>query len=100
MKIEQPIRQTLSGQIRNERIEKGNNADTQRPENAANARSDSDKVALSAKMERVQAYKDSISNQPDFRSERVQELKTRIDSGSYRVDSKDVAGKMLASLAR
>lgn len=41
--------------------------------------------------------KESIRNEPDVRAERVAELKAKIDSGEFKVDSEKLAANMLVA---
>lgn len=54
-----------------------------------------DKLELSPQAQEMQAVRQKIASIPDVRSDRVEELKTQIKSGSYQVDSSQVAEKML-----
>jgi negative regulator of flagellin synthesis FlgM len=52
-------------------------------------------VHLSDEAQRLQQISDSLRDQPTVNSARVAALKSAIDDGSYQVDSKRVAGKLL-----
>jgi negative regulator of flagellin synthesis FlgM len=52
-------------------------------------------VHLSSEAQQLQKITDSLRDQPVVNSSRVAELKAQIDSGTYQVDSKSVAAKML-----
>jgi len=54
-----------------------------------------EKVDLSAKAKELQRIRQILDQIPDVREEKVQELKDRIESGNYAVDSGKVAAKML-----
>ena len=41
--------------------------------------------------------KESLRNQPDVRAQRVADLKAKIDSGEFKVDSEKLAGNMLTA---
>lgn len=54
-----------------------------------------EKVDLSAKAKEYQRIRQVLDQVPDVRQEKVQELKERIESGNYAVDSGKVAAKMV-----
>jgi len=54
-----------------------------------------EKVDLSTKAIDIQSLKSAITNLPDVREEKVQELKNRIESGKYNVSGEKIAEKMV-----
>jgi flagellar biosynthesis anti-sigma factor FlgM len=58
-----------------------------------------DKVTLSAAARLHTTAHAAASNAPDVRQEKVNSIKERVDSGSYTVDSKKVAQKLLENEA-
>jgi len=54
-----------------------------------------DKVVLSPKAKEVQEATKLIKELPDIREEKVAKLKEQVDQGTYRVDGKKIAFKML-----
>ena len=54
-----------------------------------------EKVDLSTKAKDIQVIKQIVDQTPDIREEKVQELKSQIDTGSYKVNSAKVAEKMV-----
>ena len=100
MKINEASRQTAANQLRSERADINEQVDSKQQTSVSKSGTGADKVDLSAKVDRYKAASATLGNQPDFRSDRVQEIKSRIDAGTYEVSSRDVAGKMLASFAR
>jgi len=56
-----------------------------------------DRVELSTRKGEIEKLDKAVNALPDVRSERVAALKQQIADGSYKVDSKDVAAKMLQS---
>ena len=54
-----------------------------------------DKVVLSPKAKEVQEATKIIKELPDIQEEKVAQLKEQIDQGTYRVDGKKIAFKML-----
>jgi negative regulator of flagellin synthesis FlgM len=59
--------------------------------------SGADRVELSTNGTKIERLKKTMQVAPDFRSDRVAQLKEQIDSGTYKVDGKVVAAKMLQS---
>lgn len=57
-----------------------------------------DKVEFSAASRDIQKIQEVLKNTPDVRAEKVQELKSKIESGQYRVDAREIANKMVSSL--
>ncbi len=54
-----------------------------------------DKVVLSPKAKEVQEATKLIKGLPDIREEKVAKLKEQVDQGTYRIDGKKIAFKML-----
>ena len=54
-----------------------------------------DKVVLSPKAKEVQEATKLIKELPDIREEKVAKLKEKVDQGTYRIDGKKIAFKML-----
>lgn len=54
-----------------------------------------DRVALSPEAKRVQEVKKILDSLPDIREEKVAEIKERIENGTYRVDSGEVASGII-----
>ena len=63
--------------------------DSQSPVNKA------DCVTLSPQARELLSAQQKLAEIPDVREEKVQEIKTRIANGSYRVDSEEIADKMI-----
>ncbi len=56
-------------------------------------------VVLSERAKEIQKAKDIAAAAPDVRTEKVAELKDRIEKGNYHVNSRDIADKMLKDVA-
>jgi negative regulator of flagellin synthesis FlgM len=54
-----------------------------------------EKVALSAQAKEYRAVKELVDKTPEIREEKIRELQSRIDSGSYRVPAEDIAKKIV-----
>ncbi len=55
-----------------------------------------EKVSISKESKDAGLMRGIISNLPDIREDKVQELKTRIENGTYEVKSEDIARKIVA----
>lgn len=67
---------------------------------ASAVRPSGDRLELSTTLKRTTRMADTLKALPDVRKGRVEELKRQIDAGEYRVDSKDVAEKMIAAFRK
>ncbi len=52
-------------------------------------------VHLSTTYRETQRVKEIIAAEPDVREDKVAEIKAKIDSGNYRIDTEAVAGKLV-----
>ena len=57
-----------------------------------------DTVDLSSNSRDVQKMKEILAQTPETRMEMIESLKKQIDEGTYQVDSRDIADKMLDEL--
>jgi negative regulator of flagellin synthesis FlgM len=55
-------------------------------------------VVFSERAKDIQKAKEIAHTTPEVRTEKVAELKEQIENGKYRVDSKDIAEKMLKDI--
>jgi len=60
--------------------------------------SEKDRVKLSFSAKDVERVKELVQKMPDIRYEKVKDIAEKVATGSYSVDPKDVADKMLARL--
>ncbi len=67
------------------------NNDAQKSEGVAKG----DKVILSPKAKAIQEAKKLLENVPDIREEKVARIKEQIKNGTYTVDAKKVAARMV-----
>ena len=58
-----------------------------------------DRIELSTKSKDIDQLKKAMQVAPDLGSEKVAQLKEQISAGTYKVDGKAVAAKMLKSLS-
>lgn len=54
-----------------------------------------DHVQLSPEAQEMQRALDAVADQPDVRAERVAELRSRIADGTYSVDAKAIAARLV-----
>ena len=54
-----------------------------------------EKVDLSTKARDIQQAKNAVTSLPDVRQEKVQEIKTQVDKGTYNVNAGKIADKMV-----
>ncbi len=57
-----------------------------------------DKVQLSKGSKDVQKMKEILNQTPEMRMEMIESLKKEINAGTYKVDSQEIAGRMLDDL--
>lgn len=56
-----------------------------------------DGVELSREAQEARSLKDKISQAPEVRQERIEELRRQIEAGTYRPDGREIAARMLQS---
>jgi negative regulator of flagellin synthesis FlgM len=54
-----------------------------------------EKVDLSTQAKDIQQTKNALSQLPDVREEKIQEIKSQVDNGKYNVSGEKIAGKMV-----
>jgi negative regulator of flagellin synthesis FlgM len=54
-----------------------------------------EKVDLSTRAKEIQQAKVEVSKSPDVREEKVQEIKTQVEKGTYNVSGEQIANKMV-----
>ena len=54
-----------------------------------------EKVALSARARDIQQIKNAVASLPEIREEKVQELKSQIENGTYNISGTKIAEKMV-----
>jgi len=68
------------------------------PEEAKTERIQEDKVSLSDASRDMQTAKQAVASAPDFRQEKVDEIKQAVENGRYEIDAGKVAEKMIGSI--
>jgi len=59
-----------------------------------------DEVVLSKEAKVFQEAMRAVKSEPDVRMDKVQEIRARIQSGQYRIDSRSIASKMVDDLLK
>ncbi|MBU1170329.1 MAG: flagellar biosynthesis anti-sigma factor FlgM [Proteobacteria bacterium] len=54
-----------------------------------------DKVSLSSNAQDMQVAKDAMALAPDIRADKVYEVRSAIDNGSYQINAQKIADKMI-----
>lgn len=54
-----------------------------------------DKVSLSSNAQDMQVAKDAMALAPEIRTEKVEEVRSAIDQGSYKINAHQIADKMI-----
>ncbi len=54
-----------------------------------------EKVDLSTQAKDIQLAKNALSQLPDVREQKVQEIKSQVENGKYNVSGEKIAGKMV-----
>ena len=77
--------------LRNDQVR----AESERQANSGAVSSPSERVDLSTTAKDIQHLKDSLSNLPDVREEKIQEVQKTLKDGTYNVSAEQIAGKMV-----
>lgn len=97
MKIEESNQQATINPLRNEKIEQVVGKDNKAVNAGAKPPTEKDNVALSPAAEQLNKVTSS-QEIPEFRADRVAELKAMMEAGDYKVSSRDIAAKMYDKL--
>ena len=103
MKINERTPVAVSGQVSkevNESAEETARKGAAASGSNAQVSAGSDRVVLSLNNDRVDKVSASVEQIPDIRWDKVNDIKSRIEAGTYQVSGIQVAEKMLASLGR
>ena len=90
----QPVAVPVVG---NERVEQAGEGQRKAAETAQKTATASDRLEISSTADRLQQVSSFSQELTVFRADRVAELKGKIESGQYSVNSKAVAEKMFAA---
>lgn len=72
--------------------------DTEKNGDTKKSGRDTDKISLSGRAKEISELKSLIERLPEIRTDRVEELKKAVDTGSYNIDSMKVAERILQEL--
>ncbi len=97
MKIEESNQQVAINPLWNDKIEQVAGKDNKAGNAVAKSQTEKDNVALSPAAEHLNKVTAS-QEIPEFRADRVAELKAMVEAGNYKVSSRDVAAKMYDKL--
>ncbi len=70
-------------------------ANTEKPAANATTTKTGEKVDLSTQAKDIQLAKNALSQLPDVREQKVQEIKSQVENGKYNVSGEKIAGKMV-----
>lgn len=76
----------------------GKNKNIDKTEKTSGVASKKDVVSISNQAKDFQAIMKAVKDVPDIRTDKVNELKDKYESGSYNVDGKDIAQKLFHSV--
>jgi negative regulator of flagellin synthesis FlgM len=74
------------------------NQEAERKDESQSSGNQKDKISLSGRAQEINELKGIIENLPDIRTDKVEEIKKAIDSGTYNFDSMKVAEKILEEI--
>jgi negative regulator of flagellin synthesis FlgM len=60
--------------------------------------SKNDQINISSQAKGILTAKAELKNRPQVRTEKVEELKAKLEKGNYQIDSKKIAAKMLKNI--
>ena len=67
-------------------------------QNKAAKNSKNDQIAISSQAKGILTAKADLNNRPQIRTEKVADLKAKLENGNYQIDSKKIAEKMLKNI--
>ncbi len=70
----------------------------QKENNNINQTSKSDQVNISNEAKEIQNIKETLENKPAIRQDKVDQIKTQIQNGNYKVDSQKIAEKIISDI--
>lgn len=88
----------LYNKVRNSKIIQSETEYRGNAQNTNVADTSADKISLSGKAREISELKSLLEQLPEIRTDRVEEIKKAVDTGSYNIDSLKVAEKILQEL--
>jgi len=67
-------------------------------QNKAAKNSKNDQIAISSQAKGILTAKAELNIRPQIRTEKVADLKAKLENGNYQIDSKKIAEKMLKNI--
>ncbi len=95
MKIDNEQLLPTLNRFKGEAVEKGDTTTVAGDKGGSTTAKIGDRVELSANGSQIERLKKTMEVAPDFRADKVARLKEQIDAGTYKVEGKAVAEKML-----
>lgn len=80
------------------KAESGCNRNESKVSSSDVSRQGDDRIILSQKAKDLNRIREMLMALPDMRNERINEVKTRIDKGIYRIDNRALAEKLLKEI--
>ena len=77
------------------RIQDEKNIQLKKKENVNNLKSSSDKIEVSSEGKLLSNIIDSVKTQDEVRTDKINELKEKINNGEYKINPEQIAEKML-----
>ncbi|GAB7027997.1 flagellar biosynthesis anti-sigma factor FlgM [Geotalea toluenoxydans] len=102
MKIEDNSPSTVVDLLKHQKVEQNPSGVNggKGAEVAAKTDKGGDKVDISVGAERVNKTSISLKGPENFREDKVAEIQSKIDAGTYQVSGRDVAEKLIAALSK
>mgnify|MGYP000588993805 CR=1 FL=1 len=67
-------------------------------QNKAAKNSKNDQIEISSQAKGILTAKAELKNRPQIRTDKVADLKAKLENGNYQIDSKKIAEKMLKNI--
>ena len=81
-----------------DRIKVGDKKSVAQSQSDASATSNTEQIAISSKAKDIQKAFEAAKSSPDIRVDKVERIKNSIADGTFHVDSKDLAEKILKDI--
>ena len=98
MRIEESNQQVSINHLRDQAAVEQTTQQNARQADQNKKTAEADKLSISQTADSISNAASDLKGQEQFRADRVNELKAQVETGSYNVNSKDVAEKMIAKI--
>ena len=98
MRIEESNQQVSINHLRDQAAVEQTTQQNARQADQNKKTAEADKLSISQTADSISKAASDLKGQEQFRADRVNELKAQVETGSYNVNSKDVAEKMIAKI--